>query len=52
MSRATKIGNISNYVPLSKAGIEKRIRRLKKLFNVIDNTNRALLVAAREKGYI
>ena len=52
ISNGTKSKDLPNYVPMSKSGIEKRLRLLKQQFNVLDNSNRELVLSAREKGYI
>lgn len=52
ISNGTKAINLSKYIPMTKSGIEKRKRKLKELFNTIDGSDRDLIIAAREKGYI
>ncbi|QNK77145.1 response regulator transcription factor [Winogradskyella sp. PAMC22761] len=52
ISNGTKAKDLPNYVPMSKSGIEKRIRMLKQQFNVLEHSNRELVLSAREKGYI
>ena len=52
ISNGTKAKDLPKYIPLSKSGIEKRKRYLKEVFNTKTETDRELIIAAREKGYI
>lgn len=52
ISNASTTKEIIECVPLSKSGIEKRKRKLKVFFNVASNTDRYLILAAREKGFL
>lgn len=52
ISNGTKAKDLTKYIPLSKSGIEKRKRYLKEVFNTKTETDRELIMAAREKGYI
>ena len=44
--------DLPNILPLSKAGIEKRKRQLKHIFNVTSLEDKQLLTVAKEKGFI
>jgi DNA-binding NarL/FixJ family response regulator len=52
LSIGTKMKDLPNVVPLSIAGIEKRKRILKQIFDVEDQGDKALILKAREKGFI
>ena len=52
LSIGTKTKDLPNIVPLSIAGIEKRKRILKRIFDVEDQGDKALITKAREKGFI
>ena len=52
ISNGTKAKDLPKYVPLSKSGIEKRKRLLKTLFKTQTESDRELIIAARERGYI
>ena len=52
ISMGTKMKDLPNIVPLSIAGIEKRKRILKEIFDVEDQGDKALIMKAREKGFI
>ena len=52
LSIGTKTKDLPNIVPLSIAGIEKRKRILKQIFDVEDQGDKALIIKAREKGFI
>lgn len=52
LSRGTKMKELPSILPLSKAGIEKRKRHLKEIFNVKDLDDKELIQKAREKGFI
>ena len=52
MSNGTKNIDLPKYIPMSKSGIEKRKRQLKRYFKVKDDCNRELILIAKEKGYI
>jgi hypothetical protein len=44
--------DLPNVLPMSIAGIEKRKRQLKEMFNVQENEDRELILKAKEKGFI
>jgi DNA-binding NarL/FixJ family response regulator len=52
ISNGTKAKDLPNYIPMSKSGIEKRKRLLKTYFKTKDDSDRELIMAARERGYI
>ncbi|WKK67337.1 response regulator [Lutimonas zeaxanthinifaciens] len=52
LSLGTKTKDLPKYVPLSIAGIEKRKRILKQVFDVEDQGDKALIMKARELGFI
>lgn len=52
LSIGTKMKELPNILPLSIAGIEKRKRQLKNIFEVTSIDDRDLLLKAREKGFI
>jgi DNA-binding NarL/FixJ family response regulator len=52
LSIGTRMKDLPNVLPLSIAGIEKRKRHLKDLFNIKSVDDRELLVIAKEKGFI
>ncbi|GAA3592009.1 response regulator [Flavivirga amylovorans] len=52
LSRGTKMSELPQIIPLSKAAIEKRKRTLKELFNVDSKHDRDLLEIAEQKGFI
>ncbi|WP_303316666.1 response regulator [Flavivirga abyssicola] len=52
LSRGTKMSELPQIIPLSKAAIEKRKRTLKELFNVNSKNDRDLLKVAEQKGFI
>lgn len=52
ISNGTKAKDLPNYIPMSKSGIEKRKRQLKELFETKTESDRELIMAARERGYI
>ena len=52
LSMGTKMKDLPNTIPLSLAGIEKRKRHIKQIFNIIDADDRQLLLIAKEKGFI
>ena len=52
LSLCTKTKNITEFVHLSLRAVEDRKKKLKKIFGVIGEGNRALLEKARESGYI
>jgi hypothetical protein len=43
---------LPNILPLSIAGIEKRKRQLKKIFDVSSLEDKQLIIVAKEKGFI
>nr|WP_298331991.1 response regulator [uncultured Christiangramia sp.] len=52
ISIGTKMKNLPKILPLSIAGIEKRKRNLKILFDVEEGGDRGLILAAKEKGFL
>ncbi len=52
LSIGTKMKDLPNVIPMSIAGIEKRKRQLKEMFNVQENEDRDLIIKAKEKGFI
>jgi len=52
ISIGTKMKNLPNILPLSIAGIEKRKRNLKILFDVENSGDKGLILMAKEKGFI
>jgi len=52
MSIGTKMKDLPSIVPMSIAGIEKRKRNLKALFDIDANDDRTLILKAKEKGFI
>ncbi|MFK5958527.1 MAG: response regulator [Lutibacter sp.] len=52
MSIGTKMKELPNIIPMSMAGIEKRKKQLKSIFDVQENDDRALILKAKEKGFI
>lgn len=52
LSLGCQIKELPNILPLEMAGIEKRKRRLKRIFNIKTNGNKELLRVAKEKGFI
>lgn len=52
LSLGTKLVELANILPLSRAGVEKRRSNLKKTFNVEGKGDRELIQIAREKGFI
>ena len=52
LSIGTRMKDLPKIVPLSIAGIEKRKRILKEVFDVEDQGDKALIMKARELGFI
>lgn len=52
LSIGTKMKDLPDVLPMSIAGIEKRKRQLKEMFNVPDKEDRELIIKAKEKGFI
>lgn len=52
LSIGTRMKDLPNVVPLSIAGIEKRKRHLKHIFNLRSANDKELLFVAKEKGFI
>lgn len=52
LSIGTKMKDIPNVLPLSIAGIEKRKRNLKVIFNIKKNSDKDLIQLAKKKGFI
>jgi DNA-binding NarL/FixJ family response regulator len=52
LSIGTKTKDLPDIVPLSIAGVEKRKRILKQIFDVEDQGDKALILEARKQGFI
>jgi DNA-binding NarL/FixJ family response regulator len=52
LSIGTKMKDLPKILPMSLAGIEKRKKQLKEVFEVEDNDDRGLILKAKEKGFI
>jgi DNA-binding NarL/FixJ family response regulator len=52
LSVGTKMKNLPDLIPLSIAGIEKRKRHLKQIFNIDSLDDRELIINAKDKGFI
>ena len=52
LSTGTRMKELPNILPLSIAGIEKRKRQLKKIFDVSSLEDKQLIIVAKEKGFI
>ncbi|WP_136668615.1 response regulator transcription factor [Flavobacterium sp. H122] len=52
ISIGTKTKDLPEFLPLSIAGIERRKRNLKALLKIENNSNKELIKAAHEKGFI
>ncbi len=52
MSIGTKMKNLPGIIPMSMAGLEKRKKHLKQIFEVQENDDRELILKAKEKGFI
>lgn len=52
LSIGTKMKDLPNVLPLSIAGIEKRKRNLKVIFNIKKNSDKDLIQLAKKKGFI
>jgi len=52
ISNGARMKELMEHVPLSKSGIEKRKQKLKVAFKVKNEGDRALVLTAREKGFI
>ncbi len=52
LSIGTKTKELQNLVPLSAAGIEKRKRHLRQIFDTNGSDDRELILIARDKGFI
>jgi DNA-binding NarL/FixJ family response regulator len=52
ISIGTKMKDLPNIIPRSLAGLEKRKKLLKGLFDIQDSDDRALILKAKEKGFI
>ena len=52
ISIGTKMKELPNILPLSKAGIERRKRNLKLVFDVESGSDRDLVFQAKERGFI
>ena len=52
LSIGTRMKDLPDILPLSMAGIEKRKRHLKHIFNIESSDDKELLYIAKEKGFI
>ena len=52
LSSGTKMNELPQVLPLSIAALERRKRILKDVFDVVGKGDRALLISARERGFI
>lgn len=52
LSIGTKMNELPDVLPMSIAGIEKRKRQLKEIFDVQNKGDRDLILKAKEKGFI
>lgn len=52
LSKGTRMKELPTVLPMSMAGIEKRKRQLKEIFNVADMSDKEMLEIAKEKGFI
>ena len=52
LSIGTRMKDLPNILPLSIAGIEKRKRQLKEIFDVKEQDDKDLLLQAKERGFI
>lgn len=52
LANGTKTIELPNYVQLSLSGINKRKNAMKRMFEIDDDSDRALIIAAKNKGYI
>ncbi|WP_452603051.1 response regulator [Pontimicrobium sp. MEBiC06410] len=52
LSIGSKMKELPNVIPLSKAGIEKRKRALYSVFNIKENSDRQLIIEAKKSGFI
>lgn len=52
LSIGSRVKEMTNFIPLSEAAIEKRKRQLKRVFNVNEKGNRELILKAKAEGYI
>jgi DNA-binding NarL/FixJ family response regulator len=52
LSNGSKMVELLKLIPLTKSGIEKRKRRLKSAFQTKSNSDRELVLVAKERGFI
>ncbi len=52
LSNGAKLKELENIFPLTKSGIDKRKRILKDKFGILTNSDRDLVLAAKEKGVL
>ena len=52
LSIGTRMKDLPDIIPLSIAGIEKRKRHLKQIFNINSPNDKELLKIAKEKGFV
>jgi len=52
LSIGSKMKELPNVIPLSKAAIEKRKRTLYSVFNIKENSDRQLIIKAKNSGFI
>ncbi|GGZ73910.1 response regulator transcription factor [Algibacter mikhailovii] len=52
LSNGSKMMELLKIIPLTKSGIEKRKRRLKQIFHTKTNSDRELVLSAKEQGFL
>jgi len=52
LSIGTKTIDLTNVIPLSKGGIDSRKRKLKEMFDIVNESDKTLVQLAKEKGFI
>ncbi|MDH7913452.1 response regulator [Winogradskyella sp. SYSU M77433] len=52
ISNGARMKELTDIIPLSKTGIERRKKNLKNVFKVKNDSDRDLIIKAREKGFI
>jgi hypothetical protein len=52
LSNGAKMKELEQLLPLTKSGIDKRRRLLKEKLNLQSNSDRDLVLKAKEKGFI
>lgn len=52
LSNGSKMMELLKFIPLTKSGIEKRKRRLKQIFHTKTNSDRELIISAKQQGFL